>query len=526
MVSLVRVTAALVLPALFASTPARATEEPAIVGEGKTLAYLQSLHGKIHPAWALNFLAMAEAQLPKDDPVNSPIREVTLEVILAPNGSLLGTHVLKSSSVPGFDASAIDVLKTMTTFPLAPEEALSDDGNAHLYWVFARNHRQCAGLTVAHKEAPLPLAMAALVKQGRDSTALTRIKAVETEERLDGLSAFTKAWLSRQESDAALGVQASVALALGGDTDVGVRLAKTLPSAPGAAEGLAALKIPVCPLLKDRLTDETPEARQALLGALRHGASGECLAFLEAVAKNKQAPVANRLLAIEGLRHSEGPGPLATLRALFKESSAPVLAAAILAEARPGAGKGAVFRLTPKLRDPSLAVRGAAAAALVRVGGESSLPQLFLMFRETDPGIYQLVATELGKLSGKDSATMLDKILSKTDPRIHLAGARALASRTDEHAGKILANIDIGQEKNPEIRLLALAATDGTNAKVSIPLTPESRPTFLVLASGNGRGIAARLLLDQFATLDPVFRITMLGDWLATTPPKKISPAN
>jgi TonB family protein len=522
MVSLVRVTAALVLPALFASTPARASEEPAIVGEGKTLAYLQSLHGKIHPAWALNFLAMAEAQLPKDDPVNSPIREVTLEVILAPNGSLLGTHVLKSSSVPGFDASAIDVLKTMAAFPLAPEEVLSDDGNAHLYWVFARNHRQCSGITVAHKEAPLPLAMAALVKQGRDSTALARIKAAEPAERLDGLTAFTKAWLSRQASeDTPLGILAMVALALGGDTDVGARLTKVLPRAPRAAEGLAALKIPVCPLLKERLADETAENRQALLLALRYGTNGECLAFLEAVAKNKQAPVADRILAIEGLRNSEGPSPLATLRALFKETSGPVLAAAILAEARPGAGKGAVFRLTPKLRDPSLPVRAAAAAALVRVGGEGSLPQLFLMFRETDPGIYQLVSTELGKLAGKDSATMLEKFLGKTLPHIRLAGARALAGRTDEYAKKSLAEIDLGKEKNPEIRLLALTASGGAEPEGDLPLTPEARPTFGALAAGNGRAITARLLLDQFATLDPDLRVTLLGDWLATSPPKK-----
>ena len=520
MVVLARVSTALFLPVLLASTPARAAQEPAILGEGKTLVYLQGVHGKVHANWALNFLAMAETQLPKDDPINSPVREVTLEVVLAPNGSRLDTRVLKSSSVPGFDSSAIDVLENAPTFPLAPEEVLSDDGKVHLYWVFARDHRQCSGITVAHKEAPLSQAMPALVRQGRDSSAIARLKQVAATERLAGLSAFAQAWLTREAtSNTDLGIQAVVALARGGSDWAGRRLSKEVPGVPEAAEGLAALAIPVCPLIQDLLAPATPEARQTTLRALRYGASGECLSFLETVAKDSRLPVGDRVMAIEGLKNSEGPDALATLRLLLKAGPAPVLAAAILAEARPGAGKGAVFRLIPKLKAPALPVRAAAAAALVRVGGEANLAQLFMLFKEKDPDPYQRVAAELAALTGKESATMLTRFLKKNDPRIRLAAVRALAHRTDEYALKALAQL--GQETNQEIRLLAQTAREGAEPPLPFPLTAETRPTFRILAEGKGRPLAAQFLLEQFASLDPGLRIALLGDWLAASATKK-----
>ena len=64
----------LALLGTLASGMARAGDEPALEGEGKTLTYLSTLHGKVHRDWADNFLAMAAARLPKDHPVNLPTR--------------------------------------------------------------------------------------------------------------------------------------------------------------------------------------------------------------------------------------------------------------------------------------------------------------------------------------------------------------------------------------------------------------------------------------------------------------------
>ena len=156
------------------------------------------------------------------------------------------------------------------------------------------------------------------------------------------------------------------------------------------------------------------EARERFLWALGEGTDGECLQLAIATAKNRSAGREERTLALASLGHSDGAEARAALKDELKDPDPNVPAAAILAEARPGAGKGAVFRLTPLLRDKSVAVRAAAAAALARVGGEAALPQLFLIFKEKDPVVYTTIAPELAALSGQASAKCSDASCART----------------------------------------------------------------------------------------------------------------
>ncbi len=323
------------------------------------------------------------------------------------------------------------------------------------------------------------------------------------------------------ENDKLLAVDVAAANAVAGDDRGAERLRQAAAKEPtfGVVHGLAALKIPICPLIKDYLNKgKSGEARERFLWALGEGTDGECLELVIATAKNRSAGREERTLALASLGHSDSAEARAALKDELKDPEPNVAAAAILAEARPGAGKGAVFRLTPLLRDKSVAVRAAAAAALVRVGGEAALPQLFLIFREKDPVVYVTIAPELAELSGSASADMLGRFLRKDNPRIRLAAARALAARRDEYAAKVQATLATATK--PELQILAGPALDKDQraAAVAAPTNETFAPSFAALLRGKGRLVAADWLLAQFDKLEPGTRVASLGQWLGTRP--------
>jgi TonB family protein len=506
---------------LLAPAVGRAGDEPAVQGEEPSLPYLRALHAKVHRQWADNFLAMAAAQLPKDHPINAKARAVNLVLVLSPQGKLLDVQIAKPSGSTEFDSSAVDVVKASAPFEVAPDDVLSDDGKVHVLWTFARDDRRCSGLAITHRELPLAEAVKAMVAQGRDSAATAHLQNANDTERLAGIDAFARAWLDALENDKALAVEVAAANAVAGDDRGAERLRKAAEKEPTFAvvRGLAALKIPICPLIKDYLNKgKTAEARERFLWALGEGAEGECLSFAVATAKNRAAGRVERVLAISSLGHSNSDEAKATLKDVLKDPDPNIAAAAILSEARPGAGKSAVFRLTPLLRDKSVAVRAAAAAALVRVGGEAVLPQLFLIFKEKDPIVFTTLAPELAALSGAASAEMLGRLLRKDDLGIRLSAARALAARRDEHAAKVQATL--ASATSSELQLLAGLALDKDKRETAAkaPTNEGFAASFSALLRGSGRIVAADWLLAQWDKLEPGTRISLLGQWLAPHP--------
>jgi len=507
----------LALLVTLAPSAANAGDEPAVQGEESALPYLQALHAKVHPLWSDNFLAMATAQLPKEHPVNLMSRVAELELALASGGDVVDVKVSKPSGSTEFDAAAVDVVKTSTPFTNASEATLSDDGKVHVKWIFARDDRRCSGVSLDRRELATPDAARSLVAQGRIAAAVARLQASDDTTRAVGLDAFARAWLDANENDNALSVDVAAANAVAGDARGAYRLRKAATAEPTAAvvRGLAALKIPICPLVKDLASrDNSAETRERFLWALGEGADGDCLATAIETAKNRSAGRAERVLAIASLGRSEGDDATATLKALLSDADATVKAAAILAEARPGAGRSAVFRLTPLLRDKSVAVRAAAAAALVRVGGEDVLPQLLLIAREKDSTVFLTLAPELGGLSGQASAEMLGRLLRKDDPKIKLAAARALASRRDEHAAKVQATL--ASAGNAELQLLAGLALDKEHRAtvLAFPVGEGFSASFAALLRGSASITAGDWMLTHFETLAPNTRAEMLGQWL------------
>jgi TonB family protein len=506
-----------------ASARTRADDEPPVPGEGKVLIYLNSLHAKVHRSWADSFLAMATARLPKDHPVNLSTRTVVVEVVLTPSGRLLRSEVTASSGAAEFDSSAVEVVRENAPFVAAPEEALSDDGNVYVEWTFARDRRSCSGLRVKSAQLPLPEAMRNLVGQGREGVAIARLQATADDARANGFSAFAWAWLERSNPDHAVAVAA--ARAVGGDQAVAERLREALKQGKDvetAAAALARLGVPTCPLVKEGLEGPAGEGRGVALTALRFGLDRECLPGALVVAKDRSAPQAQRVAAAEALGTLDDPEAQKTLLALSKDGPPAMRAMALIAGTRPGSGRGAVFRLTGLLHDPSPEVRAAASSALLRAGGEAMVPQLFQLYKEKDPRPGEAVAQQMGTMKGEASADMLGRMVrGKSDRRIRLASAWALVQRGDEAAGKLRAAL--ANDEDPELRFLASAGLEADKRLAAAGAADGYRwfKSYRVLAVSSGRLLALDWVLAQFSKLDPATRVEVMGAWLAGAKPGK-----
>jgi TonB family protein len=547
---------------LMVGSAALAGDEPPVRGEGVALPYLEAIHAKVHRMWAETFLPMAESQLPKDHPVNAPSRAVELEVIITSEGKVALVKIAKASGSTDFDGSAVDVVKAAAPFVVAPEELLSDDGKVHVLWTLARDDRRCSLARIDIKVDPLRDAVPMLVAQGREKAAIARIQAADDKERQPAFTKFARAWLDRNENDKELDLQVAEANALAGDPRGAHRLRQAVASSGDAstatpqsiAQGLASLKVPVCAVIKHGFAkpalgdnkpapsanaddDDAPprpavleiddkefldrikadETRERVLQLLSEGTDGVCLSFAISVAKDRGAKPGDRALALWSLGHSDSPEGKAAVRSLLADPNPTVRAAAIWAEARQGPSRSAVFRLIPFLRDKSVAVRAAAAAALVRVGGEDVLPQLFQVWREKDPSLFAALAGELADLSGEVSAQMLERLLRKDDRRIRLAAARALAARHDDAAGKALA--ELAKTSDAELKFLAagMLAPETRLAAAAEPTGYTWTESFLALARGNGKLAAVDWALAQFPKIEPATRIYLMGTWLVAT---------
>jgi HEAT repeat protein len=432
---------------------------------------------------------------------------------------LLSTAVTTPSGSSEFDTSALDVVRDNAPYAIAPEEAFSDDGNVRVLWTFARNDRRCSDLRIENAQLPLSRAVRSLVAQGRDRTAIKRLQAAGDDVREQGFSSFAWAWLDSAEAEQGLAVAA--ARAAGGDRAGADKLRQAVAQGEQvetAARGLARLAIPLCPLVKEKLEGPAGEARGVAVAVLRFGLERECLPGVLVVAKDSSAPEAQRVAAVEALGTLDDPEAHTSLQALAKDASPAIRAAVLLAGTRAGAGRGAVFHLTGLLHDPAPQVRGAAAAALLRAGGEAMVPQLFQFFKEKDPRPGESVAKELGTMKGEASAEMLGKLArSKNDRRVRLTSARALAARRDQFAHKVQATL--AGDGDAELRFLGSAAVDAQKrlAAASAPEGNVWRASYAALAAGSGRLAAADWALVQFPKLDPAARVEIMGAWLAGT---------
>ncbi len=101
--------------------------------------YLNSIHNRIHPIFADDFLMTLEG-LPPSHPMNDPKMIARLEIVLEPReGRLVRMGIIKTSGVTAFDVAALDSVQRASPFGKAPNVIVSADGNVYLHWEFHRD---------------------------------------------------------------------------------------------------------------------------------------------------------------------------------------------------------------------------------------------------------------------------------------------------------------------------------------------------------------------------------------------------
>lgn len=102
-------------------------------------SYLVSIHNRIHPIFADNFLDSLDG-LPGGHPLNSPKLHTRLEIVLSREGRLVRMGVVRTSGITAFDIAALDSVQRASPFGPAPTAIISTDGNVYLHWEFHRDH--------------------------------------------------------------------------------------------------------------------------------------------------------------------------------------------------------------------------------------------------------------------------------------------------------------------------------------------------------------------------------------------------
>ena len=509
--------------------------EPPVGVPGQEGDYLRAIHQRLHPGWVDGFIRVSPY---KQLGPSTSLRETEVSFVIRWDGTVDNVDVKKSSGLPDFDAAAVNAVLSAAPFA-PPVDVMADDGLFHLTWHFARNYRLCSSAEVAHVEYPLRETLPALASRGKMHEAVRRMSDELSRHgwTTDYLSPFARSWLARPNLSSELDARAAASLAFGGDRHQ-LHLLETdlaLPqTAAVAATALHRLGGDVAALLTRLLAGEGPEAarRQAVLAALRAtpaAATGcpPCVELLAAAVLDPRQPAAVRAeliailaTAVPAADRSEQVTQALALAA--RDSNSLVRGAGLLAQIPPGGSRVSLVRMAPLLHDPLPEIRAAAAAGVLRAGGDAGIEQLFLLARERDPRPLIGAATELGHMSSEASLQLLRKLLKRSEITVRGAVVLALASRRDQPARELVNPILSAARANPgEIPSIRELALGGASPAELVVMSTDARlglSVYRALLRAQRKQEAAAWLLANVERLSPEDQISAFGDWLAEAP--------
>ncbi|HEY4392706.1 MAG TPA: TonB family protein [Polyangia bacterium] len=522
----------LLLATVLAPRPGAAApkEEPPITATGAEGDYLRTIHRIIHFRWDFQFIQLVADKRPPSDPLNNPRLEAEILFTVRWDGSPAEVTVSQSSGVPAFDQAAVAAVKGDRPFPVPPIDTYGDDGVAHFRWIFARDARLCSGGQVRRVEAPLGEALPRLFIQGRIKEALLRVARYTRSGDTGAMSTFAHAWLTRPQPDPALDARAAAALVRAGDTRAVDRLKPALgrpETLALAAPALASAKVDLCALVRPRLKPTDTEgilhaARVFEVSGTELPAGSPCVAELGDLYKLDALPVP---LRAEILRTLAVVSPTSARRPALNalgDSDAHLRAAGATAFARPGGGRPTLYRLSPLVKDPSVEVRAAAAAGLIRAAGDLAhdfvLP--LVKAREVQPLV--AMAPELGKETSAGSLDLLAKLQKRPDPELRMPVLAALAERTDQAGRGLFQAAAASVKKDPyasaEARRIVYADADVKELEPLMNDPALGLLGFKALLRAQRHTEAMGWLVTQFDRLTPETLIDALGAWLQNPP--------
>jgi len=530
----------LTLLALLAAATARSTsgaaapaaapsaEEPPITTPGVEGDYLRSMHRSIHYRWATKFIEDVADKRPANDPVNKA-NDTELLFVVRWDGTPADVTVTESSGVPEFDQAAIAAIRGPNPFPVPPVDVYADDGVAHFRWIFSRDARLCSGGQVRRIEAPLADALPRLFYQGRIKEALMRVSRHTRDGDTSAVSTFARAWLQRRFTEPALDARAAAALALAGDARQADRLKPALDrpdTVDVAAPALAAVKVDLCALVRPRLESGKPEG---ILGATRIlraarselPAESPCVTALETVVKNEFLAAPVRADALETLAQVNPAGAHRPALNALGEKDAHLRAAGATAFARPGGGRPTLYRLEPLVKDPSVEVRAAAAAGLLRACGDLANDYVapLLKARESEPLV--AMVPELAKETSPASLDLLAKIAKRPDPALKIPVLAALSQRKDARPlyQPLAAAVKKDPYASPAARQIVYGSADFAELQPMMREPGVGLLAYKALLRAGRHAEAMEWVVSNFDRLSPETLVDVFGAWLATPPP-------
>jgi len=527
--------------------PAPTVIDPATRGA----AYLVALGAQLQPPWA-QFLEDCRLRLPASHPLNAPGLEATVELAIAPDGTLAELRIVRGSGNGDFDTAVIDVLGDVTPLPRPPAELESDDALVHVRWLFARDRRQAGPATavVMTVELPLVATVAHLLARGAFARAAARVaRASEADgERLAAAERVMIAAVARglASRDGAVRIAALDAVARARLRELAPAVQRRVALPAEASERIAAIRAAerladgaVAPVLVADLRADLaarPSLALAKIAALvTIGRARDAHAVIRAELDARGPGAATALAA---LAHVPDPASASTLASWFasrdsriRESICGALPAAAPARASALVGRG--------LRDGDAGVRASCADAAARQGRDADRAtrrRLAALARDRDRAVRARATAALGTLGELDparrgraiedaapevraaaasGATELDlRMLARDrDPDVRAAALATLADRAPDLATAAIV------DPAPQVRLAAIAglADDAALARLAGDPIPEVATAALVRSvARRGRQAVTRELLTRAAAAPAagVERVRIALAWL------------
>jgi TonB family protein len=499
-------------------------EQPlALPPPGPEATYLAALHAHVHRRWTDNFLRLIGEKLELTNPLNVPDRTAEADVVISPDGQLLSSKITRSSGFPGFDDAIIEILRDAVPYPKPPTAVRSDDDNLRLHWVFARDQRRCSGVMLTRSYDPVEVALPKLLHQGRRDEALKRVALARGSGAHVGpqFTLLALDWIKAALHEPYATVAIARTLGARGDADAikWLKLAVRRPElATEAGAALAALKVPVCPLVKDAFDSQNWADHQPAAQALATAGEAACLPGLTTLLGNAKARPEARAAAAVALGNIDDPAAKKALAEAAKETNPMVHGAAMLAQIRPGAGRRAVIAMEVYLRDPAPDLRAAAAAGVVRAGGDANLADLYVLFKESDARPPLAALQELRKLRTDESTKLVARLARRPQLEVDKLAADILFER---HAQGSYSALKVFLEPSAALPMHGRALVVADDA------------TLRSLAADPNLGIwvyRARLLRDEpdlaadwfiaYGTkLPPAAQADAMNEWIVHAPP-------
>jgi TonB family protein len=122
-------------------------------------SYLASIHNRIHPIFAGEFLALLDG-LAKGHELNQDLVAHVEIVLSKDDGRVVRAGVTRNSGFTMFDAAAMEAVHRAAPYGRPPEAILSPDGQVYLHWEFHRDPVDACSTRNARpfllKDAPAP----------------------------------------------------------------------------------------------------------------------------------------------------------------------------------------------------------------------------------------------------------------------------------------------------------------------------------------------------------------------------------